>query len=138
MQKKSLKRKLDWLKVDATKNKKNIKIAEEELLGIQNKQKEPLTTKELLNDTVVSSAFPTIRYLLKVFILLPMSEVIVEQGFSKMKLIMSDKRTRLDDKSSDALMRISFQSEPLTEHQIKVIISEWKNQRVRRIFAEGM
>ena len=138
MQKKSLKRKLDWLKVDATKNKKNIKIAEEELLGIQNKQKEPLTTKELLNDTVVSSAFPTIRYLLKVFILLPMSEVIVEQGFSKMKLIMSDKRTRLDDKSSDALMRISFQSEPLTEHQIKVIINEWKNQRVRRIFAEGM
>ena len=138
MQKKSLKRKLDWLKVDATKNKNNIKIAEEELLGIQNKQKEPLTTKELLNDTVVSSAFPTIRYLLKVFILLPMSEVIVEQGFSKMKLIMSDKRTRLDDKSSDALMRICFQSEPLTEHQIKVIISEWKNQRVRRIFAEGM
>ena len=106
-------------------------------MGIQNKQKEPLTTKELLNDTVVSSAFPTIRYLLKLFILVPMSEAIVEQGFSKMKLIMSDKRTRLDDKSLDALMRISFQSEPLTEHQIKVIISEWKNHRVRRIFAES-
>ena len=35
--------------------KKNIKIAEEKLLGIQNKQKEPLTTKELLNDTAVLS-----------------------------------------------------------------------------------
>ena len=135
---KSIKRKLDWLKVDATKNKKNIKIAEEELLGIQNKQKEPLTTKELLNDTVVISAFPTIPYLLKLFILVPMSEAIVEQGFSKMKLIMTDKRTRLDDKSLDALMRISFQSEPLTQHQIKVIISEWRNQHVRRIFAETM
>ena len=96
------------------KKNKNIKIAEEELLGIQNKQKEPLTTKELLNDSVVSSAFPTIRYLLKLFILVPMSEAIVERGFSKMKLIMTDKRTRLDDKSLDALMRISFQSEPLT------------------------
>ena len=49
--------KLEWLKIDATQNKENIKIAEEELLGIQNKQKEPLTTKELLNDTVVCSAF---------------------------------------------------------------------------------
>ena len=66
------------MKVDATKNKKNIKIDEEELLGIQNKQKEPLTMKELLNDFVVSSAFPTIRYLLKLFMLVPMSEAIVE------------------------------------------------------------
>ena len=49
--------KLEWLKIDATQNKENIKIAEEELLGIQNKQKGPLTTKELLNDTVVCSAF---------------------------------------------------------------------------------
>ena len=49
--------KLEWLKIDATQNKENIKIAEEELLGIQNKQKELLTTKELLNDTVVCSAF---------------------------------------------------------------------------------
>ena len=54
---KSVKMKLEWLKIDATQNKENIKIAEEELLGIQNKQKEPLTTKELLNDTVVCSAF---------------------------------------------------------------------------------
>ena len=75
---KSVKRKLGWLKVDATKNKKNIKIDEEELLGIQNKQKEPPTMKELLNDSVVSSAFPTIRYLLKLFMLVPMSEAIVE------------------------------------------------------------
>ena len=54
---KNVKKKLEWLKIDATQNKENIKIAEEELLGIQNKQKEPLTTKELLNDTVVCSAF---------------------------------------------------------------------------------
>ena len=59
---KSVKKKLEWLKIDATQNKENIKIAEEELLGIQNKQKEPLTTKELLNDTVVCSAFQYVIY----------------------------------------------------------------------------
>ena len=41
----NIKRKLDWLQVGAATNK-NIKIAEK---GMQNKQKEPLTTKELLN-----------------------------------------------------------------------------------------
>lgn len=92
-----MKGKLDWLKVDVTKNKKNIKIAEEELSGMQNKQKEPLTTKESLNDNVVSSAFPTICYLLKLLILVPILETIVERGFSKMKLIMSNKPTILDD-----------------------------------------
>ena len=51
---------------------------------------------------------------------------------------MTNKCTPLDDKSLDALMRISFQSEPLTQHQIKLIINEWKNQRVRHIFAESM
>ena len=67
-----------------------------------------------------------------------MSQAIVEQGFSKMKPILTDKRTRPDHKSSDALMRISSHSEPLTQHQIKVIISKWKNQRVRSTFAESM
>ena len=56
----------------------------------------------------------------------------------KMKLIMTDTRTRFDDKSLDALMGISFSLEPLTQYQIKVLISEWKNRCVRRIFAESV
>ena len=56
-------------------------------------------------------------------VLVPMSEAIVERGFPKMKLIMIGKHTHLDDKSFAALMRISFQSEPLRQHQIEVIIS---------------
>ena len=51
---------------------------------------------------------------------------------------MTDKCTRLGDKSLDALVRISFQSEPLALHQIKVIINEWKNQRVSHIFPESI
>ena len=71
--KENINRKLDCLKVDATKIKMNIKIAEQVLMGIPNKQKESLSTKEFLNETVVSSAFPTICYLLKLFILVPIS-----------------------------------------------------------------
>ena len=56
-------------------------------------------------------------------VLVTMSEAIVERGFPKMKLIMIGKHTRLDDKGFAALMRISFQSEPLRQHQIEVIIS---------------
>ena len=51
---------------------------------------------------------------------------------------MTDKRTCLDDKSLNALMRISFKSKPLTQHQIKVIISEWKKQGFRCIFGGSM
>ena len=65
-----------------------------------------------------------------------MSEVILEQSFSKMKLIMTSKHTHLNDKSLDALMGISFQSEALVQHQIKVIIGEWENC-VWHIFEES-
>ena len=46
----------------------------------------------------ISSAFPSICYLLKLFVLVPMSEAVVERGFSKMKLTLTDKPTRLDNK----------------------------------------
>ena len=40
-----IKRKLEWLKLETTKNKKNIKIVQEALLWIQDKQKERSNTK---------------------------------------------------------------------------------------------
>ena len=40
-----IKRKLEWLKLETTKNKTNIKIVQEELLWIQDKQKERSNTK---------------------------------------------------------------------------------------------
>ena len=40
-----IKRKLEWLKLETTKNKTNIKIVQEALLWIQDKQKERSNTK---------------------------------------------------------------------------------------------
>lgn len=101
------------------KNKKNIKSTAEQLLEIQNKQKEPLTMTE---------PFCFSNYILFTDVI-HFSSNVKDNSTTRLKLIMTDKHTRLDDKSLDVLMRISFQSEPLTPHQIKVMICNWKNQR---------
>ena len=99
------------------KNKKNIKSTAEQLLEIQNKQKEPLTMTE---------PFCFSNYMLFTDVIHFGSNV-KDNSTTRLKLIMTDKHTHLDDKSLDVLMRISFQSEPLTPHQIKVMICNWIN-----------
>ena len=63
-----------------------MKVTEAELSEIK---KEPV---ENLLDTVLSAAFPTIQRLLKVYVIVPFSEAVVQRGFSKMNLIMTKKR----------------------------------------------
>ena len=67
-----------------------------------------------------------------------MSEAVVERGFLKMKLTLTDKRTRLDTKSSDTLIRISFNSTTLVPEAVQQIVETWKRQRQRRIFFEDI
>ena len=100
------------------KNKKNIKSTAEQLLEIQNKQTEPLTMTE---------PFCFSNYMLFTDVI-HFSSNVEDNNTIRLKLIMTDKHTRLDDKSLDVLMTISFQSEPLTPHQIKVMICNWINQ----------
>ena len=50
-----------------------------------------------------------------------MSEAVVEIGFSKMKLTLTDKRTQLDNKSLDALMRMSFNNVTLVPEALQQI-----------------
>ena len=99
------------------KNKKNIKSTAEQLLEIQNKQKEPLTMTE---------PFCFSNYMLFTDVI-HFSSNVKDNSTTRLKLIMTDKHTCLDDKSLDVLMRISFQSEPLTPHQIKVMKCNWIN-----------
>ena len=54
-----------------------------------------------------------------------------------MKLIMTDKRTRLEPESLDFLMRISYYSEPLSKEEVNTVIDDWKTSISRRIFSEG-
>ena len=54
-----------------------------------------------------------------------------------MKLIMTDKRTRLEPESLNSLMRISYDSEPLSTEKVNAVIDVWKTSRNRHIFSEG-
>ena len=66
-------------------------MTEAELSEIKKKMYSPVVVENLL-DTVLSAAFPTIQRLLKVYVLVPFSEAVVERGFSKMNPIMTKKR----------------------------------------------
>ena len=57
-------------------------------------------------DAVVEAVFPTIRCLLKIYIIITHSEAVVEHMFSKMDVIMTNKWCSSEDESLDMLMRI--------------------------------
>ena len=81
-----------------------MKAIEVELSEIKKKMCSPVAIENLLDDTVLSTAFPTIWRLLKVYVIIPFSEVVVERGFSKMNLIMTKKRCPLDSINLETLM----------------------------------
>ena len=64
----------------------------------------PVAVESLLDDTVLSAAFPTIRRLIKVYVILPYSEAVVERGFSKVNLIMTKKKCSLDSINQPILL----------------------------------
>ena len=112
-----------------------MKAIEGELSQVKRKMCSPVVVKNLLDDTVLSTAFPTIWRSLKVYVIIPFSKAVIEKGFSKMNLIMSKKRCSLDSVNLDALRRISFQKKKLESHEIEEVIDIWKNTINRVIFS---
>ena len=137
LQLKSLNAKLICANPPKYKPTQEIKATEREIVETKGKYLAPVNTLDLLDDSVVESVFPNIRKLLRLYVLIPQSEAVVERGFSKMKLIMTDKRTRLEPESLDSLMRISCNSKPLSIEEVNVVIDVWKTCRSRYIFSEG-
>ena len=119
---------------DKRKPKKVLIKYEAEVEATKTKLETPLSVIDLLADEVIKQAFPSIYRLLKIYLLIPHSEAVVERGFSKMKLIMTKKRTDLDSKNLDALMRLSYNNEKLTDLDVSCIIDTWKGKKIRRIF----
>ena len=68
-------------------------------------------------------------------VLIPMSEAIVERGFSKMGQIMTKKRTALDDNSLETLMRVSYHKQSLNTNDVKQVLEPRRNQKEGRIFS---
>ena len=63
---------------------------------IHEKKQAPLTVDDLLSDLVIEVAFPNIRKLLLISLLVLQSEAVVERGFSCMNMVMTDKGANLD------------------------------------------
>ena len=137
LQLKSLNAKLICANAQKYKPTREIKAIEREIVERKGKILAPVTALDLLDNSVLESVFPNVRKLLRLYVLIPQSEAVVERGFSKMKLIMTDKRTRLEPESLDSLMRISYNSKPLSTEEVNIVIDVWKTSRSRRIFSEG-
>ena len=130
----SLHARLKCTKADKYATKKAINFLESEIKLAETKINEPVSVADLLQDNVIEHAFPNIRRLLLLYVLIPHTEAIVERGFSRMGQIMTKKRSTLDDRSLDMLMRISYRKEPLNTVELKQIIDVWKGIKERRIF----
>ena len=81
-----------------------------------------LSVEDLLKDNVVETAFPNVRRLLKIYVLISSSEAVAERGSSKMGQIITKKRTSLEDKSLEMLMRISYHKNPLRINDVKRVL----------------
>ena len=66
---------------------------EDELYIIAEKINDPLSVEDLLKDILVETALPNIRRLLRIYVLIPSSEAVVEIGFLKMGQVMTKGRT---------------------------------------------
>ena len=62
---------LSLVKANKRSTNKEIKWLETELENIKNRKGHPLSVTDILEDNIVSSVFPSIRYLLKLFVLVP-------------------------------------------------------------------
>ena len=66
---------------------------EDELYIIAEKVNDPLSVEDLLKDILVETALPNIRQLLRIYVLIPSSEAVVEISFLKMGQVMTKRRT---------------------------------------------
>ena len=125
-------------KGDKYATKKPIDILEKQIERLNIKTENHVLVKDLLQDIVVESAFPSVQHLLIIYLLVPNTEQFFERGFLKMGQIMTKKKCSLDDNSFDLLMRISHNKESLTTKDTKQVMDIWYGLSERRIFSDKM
>ena len=135
LQLKSLNVKLICANAQKYKSTWEIKVIKREIVEKKNKILAHVTALDLLDDSVVKSAFPNIPKLLRLYVLILQSEAVVAKGFSKMKLIMTVEPTKLEPESLGSLMRISCN--PLSTEEVNTITDVWKTSISWHIFSEG-
>ena len=125
-------------KGDKYATKKPIDILEKQIERLNIKTENHVLVKDLLQDIVVESAFPSVQHLLIIYLLVPNTEQFFERGFLKMGQIMTKKKCSLDDNSFDLLMRISHNKESLTTKDTTQVMDIWSGLSERRIFSDKL
>ena len=111
---------------------------EQELSNIKKKMEDPVKVEDVLKDNIIETVFPDIQRLLRIYICMPQSEAIVEDGFLKMNLILTKKQTALDNDTLDALMRLSHWKTKLNTYKTQEIVGTLKHKKDWRIFSSEL
>ena len=77
---------------------------------------------------------PNLLVVLKCCLLVPMTSVQCERGFSTQNRIKSKFRTRLNNKSLNDLMRISEDGPHIKEFDFQEALKKWKAEKLRRLY----
>lgn len=78
-------------------------------------------------------SYPSLGLLAKRLLVLPVSTVDCERGFSKQNLIKTDLRNSIKPASLDNLMRISIEGPPCSEFNYDKAYDVWASMKPRRI-----
>ena len=78
---------------------------------------------------------PNVCKLLEVAVLIPMSSVPCERGFSTQNLILTRFRTRLSTQALNDLMRISEDGPSFKQFDFNRAVTTWKKEKVRKLYA---
>ena len=82
---------------------------------------------------LANEVFPDMTKILNIIAICPASGAVVERGFSLMNLIMNDLQNSINIGTLDALMRISYSGQDLTDDDTDKILSVWFQRGNRRI-----
>ena len=78
---------------------------------------------------------PNVCKLLEVAVLIPMSSVPCERGFSTQNRILTRFRTRLSTQALNDLMRISEDGPSFKQFDFNRAVTTWKKEKVRKLYA---
>ena len=100
-----------------------MKEAKEEVCTLQKQCNNPVTLYNTFQ--ACHEIFPDVAIVLEIIQVCPSSGAVVERGFSLANLIMNDLRSSMNIQTLDALIRLYYIDDSLSDTQVQDIISIW-------------
>jgi hypothetical protein len=104
------------------------------LLFLRHRNPRPELYEEMVKDEVLRNAFPIMFYFVGLAKTIPSSTASVERTFSLMNSLCTSSRSRLNQSSLDALMRICVHNQghkSLSSQELNDTITQFKNMKTR-------